>query len=185
MSNPPISFSSGGDGQRPRSATSLPFFSVGDVHNYVNHRGKLDQANQTDDLPAPRFQLLRWMWDNRSFVLTVGILLAAMAYKLQEQSDAIVRLTATKDALKRSRESLALEHAERLTAAKEEMRADHQRLLQDHGRIHALELENCRLQRQREEEQARAEAQERRERVLRYRRATSPPPVPRPLWPSP
>jgi hypothetical protein len=171
LTNAPISFSGGGESQRPRSATShLPFFSVGDVHNYVNYRGKLDQEVQTEDLPAPRFQLLRWMWHNRSFVLTVGILLAAMAFKLQEQSEVIVRLTATKDALKRSRDSIVLEHTERLAAAKEEMKADYDRLLKDHGRIHALELENCRLQNQREEEQARMEAKARRERVLQYRR---------------
>ena len=168
LSNTPISFS-GGDGQRPRSATSLPFFSVGDVHNFVNHRGKLDQEVQTDEPSPPRFQALRWVWRHRSLALAVGILLAAMAYKLQEQSDAIARLTATKEALKRSRDGLDLRHAERVAAVKEEARAEYEQLLQDHARIAALELENCRLQRQREEEQARAEAQARRERIMKYR----------------
>ena len=150
------------------SNSGIPLFTVGDVHNFI-HRRRCDQETQSDTQTPPRFQVLRLMWQNKSIVLAILVVIAAMALKLQDQSEQIIRLTATKEALKRSKEGLVASHSEFVETLKAELQQDFDRLLSDHQKIHALELENCRLQHQREQERMKMEVWERRRRLLKHR----------------
>ena len=151
--------------QQPMSGGVISRRSTGavrDVQEFMTFKNKSSVMTQTDAAKAERWQTLKFIWRNKTTLLTCACIVAAMGWQLKEQVREI-------ETLKSASSSMKAMHTQALNEARLEEQDTARTLHDETRRLHLLQVDECQTQNAREQEQESTEQRARRKRVMDHR----------------